>query len=184
MVELLVHKERHVELVRHQAAADMARERGVAFDWRQAARAAAFVRHTVFVINTQREGRVVVEEKSGYVVVEDIDQRIRFFLVEPALQRLEAFENRCPRRIMLFMMIDCEADGRGMRDGNTANNSSHNGTPLIDDGQRLVAPHRPPYAHSARRYADSYGAAEYRLPRGRPAAPAPGKLTSAPAPPA
>ena len=58
-------------------------------------------------------------------------QRIRFFLLQPALQRFEALEDRRPRRVLLFMMIDREADSRGMRDGDTAENVSHQITPLI-----------------------------------------------------
>ncbi len=53
------------------------------------------------------------------------------FSLQPALQRFEALEDRRPRRVLLFMMIDREADSRGMRDGDTAENVSHQITPLI-----------------------------------------------------
>ncbi|SSN10999.1 Uncharacterised protein [Klebsiella pneumoniae] len=65
------------------------------------------------------------------MVIKDVHQRIRFFLLQPALQRFEALEDRRPRRVLLFMMIDREADSRGMRDGDTAENVSHQITPLI-----------------------------------------------------
>ena len=45
MVQCPVLKERHVELIGHQRAADVLRQRGVAGQWRQIARAAAFVSH-------------------------------------------------------------------------------------------------------------------------------------------
>ena len=144
MVELFVHKERHIKLVRHQARANMPGERRIAFYRRQIARATPFVCHIVFVINPERKRRVVVEEKGGHMVIEDIDQRIRFFLIKPALQRLKALENRCPCRVLLFVMIDGKADGRGMRNGDPAEYSGHKVTPLIGYATFATARSDPP----------------------------------------
>ena len=41
------------------------------------------------------------------MVIKDVHQRIRFFLLQPALQRFEALEDpRTMTRVLLFVMID------------------------------------------------------------------------------
>ena len=63
MVQRLVAEEAHVELVGHQALADVTRQRCMAADCGQIARVATFVGHAVLVVDPQGKGAVVVEEE-------------------------------------------------------------------------------------------------------------------------
>ncbi len=77
------------------------------------------------------------------MVIEDIDQRIRFSH-QASAARLKALENRCPCRVLLFVMIDGKADGRGMRNGDPAEYSGHKVTPLIGYATFATARSDPP----------------------------------------
>ena len=77
----------------------------VALDRRQTARSAAFIGNVILTVDSQRKSRIVIEEKGGHMVIKDVHQRIRFFLLQPALQRFEALEDRRPRRVLLFMEL-------------------------------------------------------------------------------
>jgi hypothetical protein len=83
VVQRFVLEEGHVEFVRHQRLADVARQAGMAQHRRQVARAAALVGHLPLLADAQREGRVVVEEEGRHVVVVDHQQDVRL-LSRPA----------------------------------------------------------------------------------------------------
>ena len=67
----------------------------------------------------------MVKEERCDMVVEDVEQHIGLLFLQPGLDRLEALENRRPGCLVLFIVIDCEADGWGVRDRKTTNNTCH-----------------------------------------------------------
>ena len=125
MIERLALKERHVEFVGHQSRADMVRQSSMTLDRRQVARAAAFVGDRVAVADAEREGRVMIEEERGDVVVIDDEQNVGLLVGEPFLHWLEVVEDRLPDRIVFFVAVIGEADGRGMRGRDGADDGGH-----------------------------------------------------------
>src|SRR6476661_1113815 len=89
-------EERQVELVRHQRASDVGRERRVALDRRKVARAGPFVGDVPFGPHTERERRVVIEEERRDVIVVDQQQHVRALVREPRAERCEILEDRRP----------------------------------------------------------------------------------------
>src|SRR5438445_11372428 len=77
--------------------------------------AEAFVGNAVLLAHAQREGRVVVEEKSGGVIVETEEQHVGPALSEPLRHRLVALEQRLPVRVVLLAPVENDADGRDVR---------------------------------------------------------------------
>ncbi|MNE82561.1 hypothetical protein D3C80_1792920 [compost metagenome] len=67
----------------------------------------------------------MVEEERCHVIVEDIEEDVGLFLIEPCLDWLEPFENWGPRRILLLVVVDREPDSGCMRDGEAADNTCH-----------------------------------------------------------
>ncbi|MNN69430.1 hypothetical protein D3C81_1852180 [compost metagenome] len=53
MVDRLVTEERHVELIRHKALADVSRKRCMTADRRQISLTSTLIRHVVVIINTE-----------------------------------------------------------------------------------------------------------------------------------
>src|SRR5690606_37415036 len=82
------------------------------------------VGRAVFLAHTQREVAVVVEER-GHVIVVDIDQDVGLLVAEPLLDRLVAFENRLPDRVVELVRILGEGDGGSVRRGDAADDGCH-----------------------------------------------------------
>lgn len=59
------------------------------------------------------------------MVIKDVYQCIWFFFFQLVLQWFEVLEDWCLCWILLFMMIDCEVDSWGMRDGDIVENVSY-----------------------------------------------------------
>jgi len=125
VIQPLTLEVRQIELIGHQAVGHMPRQPRMSHDGRELARPAALIGDPVALPDTQREVRVVVEEKRGDVVVENEEQHIRPLLRQPALHRLVAGEDRCPHRILLFVGVECEADCRSVGRSNSANYGRH-----------------------------------------------------------
>src|SRR5882762_10210930 len=89
------------------------------------ARPEAFVGDAVLVAHAQREGRVVVEEKSGGVIVEAEEQHVGLALGEPAGDRLVALEQRLPVRVVLLALVESDADSRYVRGADAADDFCH-----------------------------------------------------------
>jgi hypothetical protein len=111
VVQRLVLEEGHVEFVGHQRLAEVARQCRVAGHRRQVARA-ALIGGLVAFADPQREGRVVVEEERGHVIVVDDQQHVGLFLRQPLLHRLVSREDGRPRSVLLLVGVQREADGR------------------------------------------------------------------------
>ena len=125
MIQRFVAEETHVELISHQAFTDMPRQRRVAADAGQCTRVAAFIGHFVALIHAQGKRAVVIEEKRSHMIVENVEQHVRLLLFQPHLDRLETFKDRCPGSLVLFVVIDCEADGRSVRYSEATDDASH-----------------------------------------------------------
>ena len=102
-----------------------ARQRRVALDRRESARAAALVRDRVLLPDAERERRVVIEEERRHVIVEDVHDRIRLLLPEPLVHRLERREDRRPGRVILLVLVVGEANGRRMRGRHATDDAGH-----------------------------------------------------------
>src|SRR5216684_4035351 len=85
----------------------------------------ALVGDAVLVAHAQREGRVVIEEKSGGVIVEAEEQHVGLALGEPLRHRLVALEQRLPVRVVLLALVESDADGRDMRGADAADDFRH-----------------------------------------------------------
>ncbi|MNZ98375.1 hypothetical protein D3C78_1176550 [compost metagenome] len=140
MVQRLVAEETHVEFIGHQALTNVPRQRGMPAHCGQRAWIAAFVGDLVTLIDAEGERAIVVEEKRRHMVVEDVEQHIRLLLLQPHLDRFEAFENRRPRRLILFIVIDGEADGRCMGYSEATDNTCHD---EFLCSKKIIAPARP-----------------------------------------
>jgi hypothetical protein len=86
---------------------------------------AAFIGGLVAFADPQREGRVVVEEERGHVIVVDDQQDVGLFLRQPLLHRLVSLEDGRPRRVLLLVGVQREADGRRVGGGDGADDVSH-----------------------------------------------------------
>src|SRR5882762_4171048 len=89
------------------------------------ARPEAFVGDAVLLAHAQREGRVMVEEKSGGVIVEAEEQHVGPALGEPRRHRLVALEQRLPVRVVLLALVESDADGRHVGGADTADDFRH-----------------------------------------------------------
>ena len=127
VVQRPVLEERHVELIRHQAAPQVCGEFRVALHAGQVARARAFVGHGPVRAHAQREGRVVVEEERGDVVVVDEQQHVGLALVHPTAHGVEGFEDGRPHRVAALVAVVGEADGGRVRGGDAADDGGHEG---------------------------------------------------------
>ena len=125
VIQRLVAEKAHVELIGHQAFANVPRQRRVAADAGQCTRVAAFVGHFVALIHAQGKRAIVVKEKRGHMIVENVEQHVRLLLFQPHLDRLETFKDRRPGSLALFVVIDREADGRGVGDSEATDDTSH-----------------------------------------------------------
>ncbi|MNK96869.1 hypothetical protein D3C87_1171790 [compost metagenome] len=67
----------------------------------------------------------MVEEKRRHMVVEDVEQHVRLLLLQPHLDRFEAFEDRRPGSLILFIVIDREADGGCVGYSEATNDACH-----------------------------------------------------------
>src|SRR5437773_11891246 len=105
VIERQILEDREVELVVHQRAGYVPRQRSMPFQGWNRARPEAFVGDAVLLAHAQREGRVVVEEKSGGVIVEAEEQHVGLALGEPAGDRLVAPEERLPVRVVLPALV-------------------------------------------------------------------------------
>jgi hypothetical protein len=75
--------------------------------------------------DAESEGGVVVEEERGDVVVVDEQQHVGTALPDPVLHRPEVFEDRCPGRVVLLVLVDGEADGGGVGGSDAADDLGH-----------------------------------------------------------
>lgn len=107
-------EERHVELVGDEAGPDMVRKAGMTLHRRQRAPPAAFIGDFVFVVDTKREGRIMIEEKRGDVVVIGDENNVRLFLGHPIVDRLVGVEDRLPDGVGCLFAVVREADDRRM----------------------------------------------------------------------
>src|SRR5687768_16654981 len=129
MIKAFALEEGQIELIGDEPGCDMLRESWVSFNWRQSARPAALVSHWKRLADAKSEMRIVVKEKGSNVVVIDQKQNIRFLFFEPAAHRRIPFKNRGPVGIGLFIRVQGEPDGGGVRTGNCAYDRGHNTTP-------------------------------------------------------
>src|SRR5258706_6848390 len=125
MIERLVLEEGQVELFHHQTCPDVLREFRVTSYRRQPWGAPTFVGDHIFPINAECEDRIVVEEKRGHMVVEDIDQCVGALLLEPGANGLEVLEYGSPGRVVLLVRVVGETDRRGMRYGDSTDDCCH-----------------------------------------------------------
>src|SRR2546421_5833496 len=121
---------------------------------RNGTRAEAFVGDAVLLANTQREGRVVVEEESGGVIVEAEEQHVGLALGEPLRHRLVALEQRLPVRVVLLALVEGDADGRNMGSADAADDFRHvrsrRAAPGCPPGFYAAAPAQAPSARTGR----------------------------------
>src|SRR5882762_5139527 len=106
------------------------------------ARPEAFVGDAVLVAHAQREGRIVIEEKSGGVIVEAEEQHVGLALGEPLRHRLVALEQRLPVRVILLALVESDADSRYVRGADAADDFRH-------VKSRRAAPDCPPGFYAA-----------------------------------
>src|SRR5690606_31424860 len=64
-------------------------------------------------------------EECRHVVVVDVDQHIGLLVAKPLLNRLIAFENRLPDRVVELVRVFGEGDGWSVRRGDAANDGCH-----------------------------------------------------------
>src|SRR3954465_2675137 len=127
VVERKVLEEREVALLVDQRARDVARERRVALELRDLPYAEAFVGDGVLLAHAEREGRVLVEEERGGVVVEAEEEDIGLLLRQPLRHRLVALEERLPVRIALLALVERHRDRGHVGGADAANDASHGG---------------------------------------------------------
>jgi hypothetical protein len=118
-------EDRQVELVRHQGAREMPRQRRVPLEGRDASRTDSFVRDRVFVADPQREGRIVVEEERAGVVVEAEEEDVGLLLGEPCRHRPIGLEQRRPGRVLLPGLVERHADGGYVGAADAADDAGH-----------------------------------------------------------
>jgi hypothetical protein len=128
MIERSMLEEGHVELVRHQRASDVRSEIRMAVDRRKITRAGTFIRDVPLGSHTQRECRVMVEEKRRDMIVVDHEQHVRTLVGEPRAERREVFEDWRPHGVVALVAVVRKADGRRVGGGNAANDSGHGRT--------------------------------------------------------
>ena len=124
MIEVAALEVGEVELVGDHRLRDVLGEAGVAPDRRDVARPAALVRRAELFADAEREMRIVLEER-GHVVVVDIDQHVGLLVAEPLLDRLIAFENRLPHRVIELVRVLGEGDGGCVGRGDAADDLCH-----------------------------------------------------------
>src|SRR5450830_564978 len=119
----------------------------------QVTRTAPLVGHLVALAHAQSEGRIVVKEERGDMVVVDHKQHIRLAIGNPLLHRFEGLEDRGPHRVVLLVAVKGKADGGGVRGGDGADDLCHG--VLSENGPGAA---RPPGAlmHSATIHAPKY----------------------------
>src|SRR5205814_2884805 len=154
VIERQILEDREVELVVHQRAGNMPRKRSMPFQGWNRARTEALVGDAVFLAHAQREGRVVVEEKSGGVIVEAEEQHVGPALGEPLRHRLVALEQRLPVRVVLPALVESDADGRHVRGADAADDFRHvrsrRAAPGCPPGFYAAAPAQAPSVRTGR----------------------------------
>src|SRR6185503_9797917 len=103
------------------------------------------VGNPVFIAHAEREGRVVVEEERGGVVVEAEEQHVGLLLGQPLRHRLVALEQRLPVRVLLLALVERHGDGGYVGRADSTDDLSHaRGTQLplsrVRGSKRLVYP--------------------------------------------
>ena len=97
----------------------------MAADRRHRARASALVCHPIAIIHPEAEGRIMVKEERGDVIIIDHQQHVGPLIFEPCADREIGVKDRLPGRILLLVGVKREADGRRMRTGDRADNGGH-----------------------------------------------------------
>src|SRR3954469_2463334 len=94
---------------------------------RDVSHAEPLVGDAVRLANAEREGRVLVEEERGGVVVEAEEEDIGLLLRQPLRHRLVALEERLPVGIALLALVERHRDRGHVGGANAANDASHGG---------------------------------------------------------
>ena len=122
--------DRRIEFIRHERPGEMPREIGIAGKVGQRALAPAFIRLGVNRADTQRKGRIGIEEKPVHMVVVNDQKQIRLDVRQPLPRWAIAVKQRRPCGFVLLSLVPRGADAGRVRGADTADQRRHDQSPL------------------------------------------------------